>query len=354
MISIIEHIEYLVVDNDCVVVPGWGAFIAQYNASHTDSTLQYFAKPTRKIGFNGSIHHSDGLLATSMMRKHGISYNEATKLIDENIAVYRQLIQEGTELPFGRLGFFTCGEEGKAEFVPFYHEMSNDAFFGLLNFNFITLANRKEESLVVARQQPALSQETTTLREPASPATIKQDWWLGQRAIQVAASIILLLGLMFVFSTPVIIDNSQQFATMNMAKISSKPVSPCAKATQPNHSTTLPSPKATTPLHQPLPEQPKQAEATIKKEASQHNQLDMATLKNNTGGKYYLVVSTLTSQQQVDTYLASHQDIKKIAKVRVKNNKYRVYIDRSNNYGKLMEKAKTLPQNYSDAWVTID
>ena len=92
----------------------------------------------------------------------------------------------------------------------------------------------------------------------------------------------------------------------------------------------------------------------IKKEAPQHNQLDMATLKNNTGGKYYLVVSTLTSQQQVDTYLASHQDIKKIAKVRVKNNKYRVYIDRSNNYGKLMEKAKTLPQNYSDAWVTID
>ena len=33
MISMIEHIEYLMLSHDCVVVPGFGAFIAQHNES---------------------------------------------------------------------------------------------------------------------------------------------------------------------------------------------------------------------------------------------------------------------------------------------------------------------------------
>ena len=69
MFSIIEHIEYLITCHDCVVVPGWGAFIANYDASTYDATKNVMARPRRSIGFNASVSHNDGLLAQSLMRR---------------------------------------------------------------------------------------------------------------------------------------------------------------------------------------------------------------------------------------------------------------------------------------------
>ena len=74
MISIVQHIEYLMMYNDCVVVPGWGALIANYAPSQLQGDTML--KPRRSIGFNPSITHNDGLLATSIARRHGISYSK--------------------------------------------------------------------------------------------------------------------------------------------------------------------------------------------------------------------------------------------------------------------------------------
>ena len=77
MITICEHIEYLLRNHDCVIVPGWGAFIAQYQpASFTEDGQML--PPSRLIGFNASISHQDGLLASSVMRREKISYDAAS------------------------------------------------------------------------------------------------------------------------------------------------------------------------------------------------------------------------------------------------------------------------------------
>ena len=102
----IEHIEYLMLSNDCVVVPGFGAFIAQYTSSHNCAQNSTFTSPKRSISFNASINHNDGLLANSIAKKASIPYAEALKQIEKSTTICRQALSDGSEVPFGRLGFF--------------------------------------------------------------------------------------------------------------------------------------------------------------------------------------------------------------------------------------------------------
>ena len=122
MISMIEHIEYLMLSNDCVVVPGFGAFIAQYTSSHNGAQNSTFTSPKRSISFNASINHNDGLLANSIAKKASIPYAEALKQIEKSTTICRQALSDGSEVPFGRLGFFISNGEGHIEFIPFQQQ----------------------------------------------------------------------------------------------------------------------------------------------------------------------------------------------------------------------------------------
>ena len=101
---------------DCVVVPGWGALVASHVPS--TSTQSSINRPSRLIAFNPSIAHNDGLLAMSVARRHNISYDEACKVIADNVTVFRRQLATGSEVPFGRLGFFKNDDNSKLIFTP--------------------------------------------------------------------------------------------------------------------------------------------------------------------------------------------------------------------------------------------
>ncbi len=334
MISIIEHIEYLVMSNDCVVVPGWGAFIAQYSASSYAPISGMMWQPSRKIGFNASITHNDGLLANSIVRRHNISYDKACEIIESNISVYRQLIKEGSEIPFGRLGFFSVTAEGNVEFTPFYHETSNDAYYGLRPLSILTLEQIKAKEPDSA-QAEAETQEPATVVDADAVAT-PASWrhWVSSHVVKIAASIAILIGIGLLLSTPIAFrDASQQLASLNMPKVESP------KIEQPKGIQGLP---AEVNLQKP--------EATPVK-SNTINSFD--DFKSYTTGQYYLVVGTLSSQKATYKFLAEHSDMANVAKVQYKRGKYRVYIARSDDYDDLVTKAQRLPDG-SYGWVTKD
>ena len=106
MISILDHIEYLMTEHDCVIVPGLGAFISQYSVSKNAET-GIVESVKRNIAFNRSVDYNDGLLINSLMRRENISFERAKSEIDNYVrALYGQLKYEG-EVPVGRLGFFS-------------------------------------------------------------------------------------------------------------------------------------------------------------------------------------------------------------------------------------------------------
>lgn len=310
MISMIEHIEYLMLSNDCVVVPGFGAFIAQYTSSHNCEQNSTFTSPKRSISFNASINHNDGLLANSIAKKASIPYAEALKQIEKSTTICRQALSDGSEVPFGRLGFFINNGEGHIEFIPFHHELANDDFFGLQSFSFPTLAERNAQ---VAAEETV----SETYSEPE--INIGRRKWFSHKAVQIAASIVMLVCLTFALSTPIIVDKpTHQLATLNV-------------------------PTPTMPKHKVV-----KAE-----EISQQKQVEAASEKKeaNSNGRYAIIICSLKKQSQVAQYFQENKDINP-ANVIKKNGYYMIYFNRGDNYQELVKEAKQMPKPYTEFWIT--
>lgn len=310
MISMIEHIEYLMLSNDCVVVPGFGAFIAQYTSSNNCAQNSTFTSPKRSISFNASINHNDGLLANSIAKKASIPYAEALKQIEKSTTICRQALSDGSEVPFGRLGFFISNAEGHIEFIPFHHELANDDFFGLQSFSFPTLAERNAQ---VATEETV----SETYSEPE--INIGRRNWFSHKAVQIAASIVMLVCLTFALSTPIIVDKpTHQLATLNV-------------------------PTPTMPKHKVV-----KAE-----EISQQKQVEAASEKKeaNSNGRYAIIICSLKKQSQVAQYFQENKDINP-ANVIKKNGYYMIYFNRGDNYQELVKEAKQMPKPYTEFWIT--
>ena len=310
MISMIEHIEYLMLSNDCVVVPGFGAFIAQYTSSNNCAQNSTFTSPKRSISFNASINHNDGLLANSIAKKASIPYVEALKQIEKSTTICRQALSDGSEVPFGRLGFFISNAEGHIEFIPFHHELANDDFFGLQSFSFPTLAERNAQ---VATEETV----SETYSEPE--INIGRRNWFSHKAVQIAASIVMLVCLTFALSTPIIVDKpTHQLATLNV-------------------------PTPTMPKHKVV----KTEEISLQKQVEAASEKKEA----NSNGRYAIIICSLKKQSQVVQYFQENKDINP-ANVIKKNGYYMIYFNRGDNYQELVKEAKQMPKPYTEFWIT--
>ncbi len=326
MFSLIEHIEYLMMSHDCVIVPGWGALIAQYSDSFFNEEAGIIGKPQRKVGFNSSVNHNDGLLAQSIVRREGITYDEAVRFIAMSVTTFKQQLAAGNEVSLGRLGFFHSND-GLVDFIPFYHEMCNDEYFGLRSIKFKTLAQLQQEQ-EIANQQTTV---TTTV--------VRRTSW-RRRAMQVAASIIVLLALVPVLTTPIL--RSDSFATLGLPEVK-KPARPA-----------LSWDSVKVDLAVALPEQAILDEQATARRTPIHSEKDepKAVATTSESGRYYLIISSLSNDKQVREYLGSHHDIDgRQLQVLRRGNKYRIYVARDNNPANLYKVKQTLPERYSDAWV---
>lgn len=188
MASLSQHIEKLLLHNDCVIVPGWGAVLCHYvPATFSDDGLTLVA-PRRIVSFNGALTISDGLLASSIARAESISYDRAVAAIEREVAVMRHQLKADGEVALGRLGLFTAGSDGEdATFTP--------ASGGIATARYACLP------ALPARRVIDLA------REEASPAveeaaTIRPRRFVG-RAVTVAASIALLVTVALSILVPV-------------------------------------------------------------------------------------------------------------------------------------------------------
>ncbi len=88
MISLSRHIELLLLEHNCVIVPGLGGFIANtasavYNDGPDGDRL--FIPPYRTIGFNPKLQVNDGLLVQSYMQAYDASYPAAYLQMEKEV-----------------------------------------------------------------------------------------------------------------------------------------------------------------------------------------------------------------------------------------------------------------------------
>ena len=101
MIELIKHIEILLLDNDCVIVPGLGGFIAHHQPSRYEEDEGVFLPPTRTVGFNPQLTMNDGLLTQAYMQTYHTDFPDASRKIAQKVQELKEMLySEGVvEMP---------------------------------------------------------------------------------------------------------------------------------------------------------------------------------------------------------------------------------------------------------------
>jgi len=112
------QIRELLFRHDCVIVPGFGAFIGNYFPARTDRKEGLFEPPSRKITFNRHLTGNDGLLIGHISSVMAVGYAGAREIVSEWSEDLRRRIMADRPVTIDLLGTFTLNYERAIIFEP--------------------------------------------------------------------------------------------------------------------------------------------------------------------------------------------------------------------------------------------
>ena len=98
MLDLGQYIIQLLLTHDCVIVPGFGGFVANYCDAVHDESTHTFSPPSKKILFNSSLSHNDGLLINHIAEQLNVSYSEAEQMVRQSVDDAWIELEKGTLL----------------------------------------------------------------------------------------------------------------------------------------------------------------------------------------------------------------------------------------------------------------
>ena len=238
MIELAKHIEFLLLENDCVILPGFGGFVAHYTEAIYEAKNQLFMPPMRTIGFNPLLRLNDGLLTQSVMEVYGTNYGDALKMVTRWVnQLKKQLYEEGS-VELSNVGQLRMSIRGTMDFVPFNSRLTTSWLYGLGSFELPELNKqsltegsvRRPKPVVVAPSlKPAVVAQRTqrhSFRRRAVTLMKESQWTprvkellprLTPAMMQGAAAVVAALVLFFIFSVPV--KNTEVMGSGNYAQL---------------------------------------------------------------------------------------------------------------------------------------
>lgn len=158
MISIDRHISRLIASNDCVIVPGFGAFLSHRIPAHYNAEEQIFMPPRRTLCFNAQITMDDALLTTAYMQQYGISYKQAAILMKDDIKKLKKRLSAKGRLYFGELGTLSMNIDGVISFEPAENAIDDPDNYGMMPLPFAMLAHKEEPTITIKINRHRISQ----------------------------------------------------------------------------------------------------------------------------------------------------------------------------------------------------
>ena len=116
MLRIEKHIEKLLLEHDCVIVPDLGGFVVQTMPTNYQADTYLFEPAHKEAVFNQTLQHNDGLLIESYMQEEQVDYKQARQLVINDVAALRNELQERGTYSLGNVGIFSLGEENQLVF----------------------------------------------------------------------------------------------------------------------------------------------------------------------------------------------------------------------------------------------
>jgi nucleoid DNA-binding protein len=129
-----KYISALLHKHDCVIIPGFGGFVCNYQPAEIHPGQHAFHPPSKKILFNKELKANDGLLASHIASETEITFDEALKQIEEAFAEMSLRIENGERVTLDKIGVIYTDSQGIIQFDQDKSVNYLEDAFGLASF----------------------------------------------------------------------------------------------------------------------------------------------------------------------------------------------------------------------------
>lgn len=367
-----RHIETLLLENDCVIVPGLGGFIAHNKPAEFKESANIFCPPLRTIGFNPQLTINDGLLVQAYMQAYDTDFPDASRKIENTVSQIKETLYKNGQAELDNIGTLYYTMAGVYGFEPYYNAFFSPDLYGLGNFSISPLS-----ALSTSERHEDVTDIRIETKSPLNINSAKKDKKLhmakrvAEHAVGIAAAILLF----FILSVPVentYLDNASYAslgaetmldAIRSKSVAVSTPVSEKSetakvqqkKLTGNNVNTLRPVAVKNVKVEKPAASVAKETKITSvseKKETKSSEKSNKAVKKDDKG--LFIIVSSLQTMADAEKEL---EKFKKQgyseASILTSDNRFRIalyrYNDKSKAYGKINELRKE--EQFKSAWL---
>ncbi len=314
----LHHVEYLLQSHDCVIIPGLGAILGHGSAACYDEKSQLWHAPKRVLSFNPELSRTDGLLASSVARRDGVSIDAANAYIKTAVEQMRRQFELDSVLELGKIGKLHLTEYGSMAF-----ETADTAWLS-------------PDTLWLPQFELAKAETAAQLVRSYDKAERRNDRLriALRRSGQIAASVAIVLILGFMAKLGLTDVQQKQFASLAPVTVENNSIETIETIVEPIE---IAEPVAVIP------------EAIDEVEESANEQ--ESAIRFNDSDKYYLIVASLATKEEADCYIRKHSDIK--LGILASDGRFRAYAATGRTYAEASGAAenKEIQSRYASSWV---
>jgi nucleoid DNA-binding protein len=103
-LDIALYIKELILNNECVILPGFGGFISRYRPANLDPEKKILTPPSKEIEFQKDLKKDNGLLANYIVKKKKIFVTRARRLIEDYVNEINAKLDKGEKVVLQGIG----------------------------------------------------------------------------------------------------------------------------------------------------------------------------------------------------------------------------------------------------------
>lgn len=160
MLSVETLIGNLLLQHNCVVVPGFGGFVAQRIPARLDESTSTVYPAGKSVLFNKQLISNDGLLIQAYAHHAKLNYSQAEVEVRNSIGIWEKQLNEGQRVSIDRVGMLFLDKERNLSFEQdrFYNLLMES--YGLGSIHFVSVedvhalnTHEKIQTLAVASEE---------------------------------------------------------------------------------------------------------------------------------------------------------------------------------------------------------
>ncbi|MEW7279339.1 SPOR domain-containing protein [Aquimarina sp. 2201CG1-2-11] len=213
-----KYICELLYRYECVILPGFGAFLTRRQPATIQESSATFYPPKKLISFNKQLQNNDGLLANYIASAENISYTDALAKIQRYVLSLNEKISSGQRIELDKIGIFYTSVENTLQFEPLQDENYLTEAFGLSSFS----------SPVITRE--VLKEEVEALEE-STPLTFTPEKRNAKPYLQYAAAAAIVFGMFGYLGLQKVSNNTISYNNSELKKANEEIESKIQEAT---------------------------------------------------------------------------------------------------------------------------